>query len=204
MNNNQAEKGEELVTKAIALMSEYDKPSLVALLKRSGSLVTELSSQQELLNASFQALKDSERFRQDLLQYIKDSTGGDTNYKNSIGDLFKSKVGGTRVGNGLKNVFSAENISSLAGIGIAYASTKLQDSAQKKGNQAATDYKVAEANLSLAETKRLEALALTQKEKSGDAAAPPSKEKPKWVIPVVIGGVVVLGVVLFFVFRKKK
>ena len=202
MDNNQAQQGEELITKSIALMSEYDKPTLLAILRRSGSFVTELSTQQQILDASFKALKDSERFRQDLLSYIKATTNenNDANFSNfSLKDLFKSKEGGTRVGNTLKTIFSKENVSALAGAGIAYASTKLQDSASKKGNQQAIDYKVAEANSFIAQEK-----ANQSTPQGGTTPPPPSSGKPKWVIPVVIGGVVVLGVVLFFVFRKKK
>jgi hypothetical protein len=199
-NLQDAQKGEEIVTTAIALMSEYDKPALLQMLKRSGSMVTELSTQQEMLDASFKALKDSERFRQDLLDYIKATTSADANFSNAGGAgwaKFKSSVGNT-----LKNVFSQENVSALAGAGIAYASTRLQDSASKKGNQQATDYKVAEANASLAEAKRLEAEGNVNATK-GALGTPPSG-KPKWVLPVAIGGgVLVLGVVLYFALRKK-
>tara|TARA_R110000868_G_scaffold101361_3_gene279076 strand:+ start:5753 stop:6355 length:603 start_codon:yes stop_codon:yes gene_type:complete len=196
------QQGEELVTRAIALMSEYDKPTLLAILERSGSLVTELSSQDEILDASFKALKDSSRFRQDLLNYIQmvSDEGDDANFSN----LFGKKEGGSAVGNALRTIFSQENISALAGAGIAYASTRLQDSASKKGNQQATDYKVAEANASLAEAKRLEAEALNNASKDGGATLPPKKGTPKWVLPVAIGGgVLVIGVILYFTLRKK-
>jgi len=209
MTHNQAQQGEELVTRAIALMSEYDKPTLLEILKRSGSLVTELSSQQEILDASFKALKDSERFRQDLLDYIKATTSesGDANFSyvdgkkvNWLTKLFASKEGGTRVGNGLKNIFSQENISALAGAGIMYATTRLQDSASKKGNQQAIDYKNAEANSYLAQ----ERANLSTSQGGGGTTPPPSSQTPKWVLPVAIGGgVLVIGVILYFVFKKK-
>jgi hypothetical protein len=206
-NLQDAQKGEQIVTTAIAFMSEFDKPSLLAILKRSGSMVTELSTQQEMLDASFKALKDSERFRQDLLDYIKASqTQGDANFSNWDGlkNLFAKKEGGSGVGNALRNVFSQENISALAGAGIAYASTRLQDSASRKGNQQATDYKVAEANASLAEAKRLEAEALANASRGASQTNAPTSKTPKWVLPVAIGGgVLVLGVVLYFALRKK-
>ena len=201
MDNNQAQQGEELVTKSIALMSEYDKPSLLAILKRSGSLATELSTQEQILDASFKALKDSERFRQDLLSYIKSSTSGDANFSNAGGAgwaKFKAGLGKT-----FKTVFSQENVAALAGAGIAYASTKLQDSASKKGNQQAIDYKVAEANSLLAQ-ERANLSASQGGGVGGATPPPPTKGTPKWVLPVAIGGgVLVLGVVLYFVFRKK-
>ena len=204
MTHNQAQQSEELVTRAIALMSEYDKPTLLEILKRSGSLVTELSSQQEILDASFKALKDSDRFRQDLLDYIKLTTSGsDANFSNASGwlkKLFASKDGGTRVGRGLKNIFSQENISALAGAGIMYATTRLQDSASKKGNQQAIDYKNAEANSYLAQ----ERANLSTSPGGGGTTPPPPSQTPKWVLPVAIGGgVLVLGVILYFVFKKK-
>ena len=204
----QEQQGEELVTRAIALMSEYDKPTLIAILKRSGSLVTELSSQQELIDASFKALKDSSRFRQDLLDYIKMVTDeGDANFSNFKGGewlkkLFAKKDGGTAVGRGLRTIFSQENVSALAGAGIGYASTRLQDSASKKGNQQAIDYKNAEANTYLAQERAN--LSAQMSQQGGSTTPPPTKSSPKWVLPVAIGGgVLVIGVVLYFALRKK-
>jgi hypothetical protein len=188
-------------------MSEYDKPTLLAILERSGSLVTEMSSQQEILDASFKALKDSSRFRQDLLDYIKMVTdeSDDANFSNGSGwlkNLFAKKDGGTAVGRGLRTIFSQENVSALAGAGIAYASTRLQDSASKRGNQQAIDYKNAEANNFLAQERA--AIASQLASQSGVGGTPPSKERPKWVLPLAIGGgVLVIGVVLFFALRKK-
>jgi hypothetical protein len=198
--DNQSQQGDVMVTRAIALMSEYDKPSLIAILKRSGSLVTELSSQQQILDASFKALKDSERFRQDLLSYSQATKGGDSNFSNAGGEGWrKFKTG---LGNTLKNVFSAENVSALSGAAIGYATTRLQDSASKKGNQQAIDYKVAEANTYLAQERA--ALASAQASQGGGATPPPSKGTPKWVLPIAIGGgVLVIGVVLYFALRKK-
>ena len=199
------QQGEELVTRAIALMSEYDKPTLLAILERSGSLVTELSSQEEIIDASFKALKDSSRFRQDLLEYIKMVTdeGDDANFSNfSFKTLFAKKEGGSGVGNALRSVFSSENISALAGAGVAYASTRLQNEASKKGNQQAIDYKNAEANNYLAQERAN--LSAQTSQQSGGTTPPPSKSKPKWVLPVAIGGgVLVIGVVLYFALRKK-
>lgn len=201
----QEQQGEELVTRAIALMSEYDKPTLIAILKRSGSLVTELSSQQELIDASFKALKDSSRFRQDLLDYIKVVTdeGNDANFSNfDWGKIFGKKDGGTAVGRGLRTIFSQENVSALAGAGIGYASTRLQDSASKKGNQQAIDYKNAEANTYLAQERAN--LSAQMSQQGGSTTPPPTKSSPKWVLPVAIGGgVLVIGVVLYFALRKK-
>ena len=206
MNNNQAQQGEEIITRAIALMSEYDKPTLLAILKRSGSLATELSTQQQILDASFKALKDSERFRQDLLSYIKATTNenNDANFSNfSLKDLFAKKDGGTRVGRTLQTIFSKENVSALAGAGIAYASTRLQNEASKKGNQQAIDYKNAEANTFLAQERAAIASQLAS-QVGGATTPPPTKGTPKWVLPVAIGGgVLVIGVVLYFALRKK-
>ena len=203
----QEQQGEELVTRAIALMSEYDKPTLLAILERSGSLVTEMSSQQEILDASFKALKDSSRFRQDLLDYIKNVTdeSDDANFSNfNFKNLFAKKEGGSGVGNALRNVFSQENISALAGAGIAYASTRLQDSASKKGNQQAIDYKNAEANTYLAQERAALAAQLASQSGVGTTPTTPKSKTPKWVLPVAIGGgVLVIGVVLYFSLRKK-
>lgn len=221
MNLLQAQEGEQLVTNAIAYMSEYDKPSLLEMLKRSGSLVTEMSTQQEMLDAAFKALKDSDRFRKDLAQYIKSVTS-ESNFSNYVDDdMFANGVGdtpsrggtstkkksynpqtgegGTAVGNLLRGVFSPENISALTQVGIGYASTRLQNAANKQGNQQAIDYKNAEAQAAIAEAQRL------QMQLAAGTAVGGGAGSKKWVKPVlIVTGVLAVGAVLFFALRKKQ
>ena len=237
MNLQNAKQGEKLVTNAIAYMSEYDKQSLINILQKSGSLETELTDQQKMLDASFKALKDSPSFRKDLGEYIKEvviskpesralsnkslsralaNKGSVSDFSNYVDESFanvstlddankststrkstskynpQTGEGGTMVGNALRSIFTPENINALVGIGMGYASTKLQNKANKEGNQQAIDYKVAEANSALAEAERQKQMGLA------------SQGKNKWILPVaIIGGVLIVGTVIFFAVRKK-
>jgi len=58
------------ITNLIGIMSVEDKPSLVRLLKKSGSYVTDLSTNEEILDAAFKSLKNSKRFRDNLNTYF--------------------------------------------------------------------------------------------------------------------------------------
>jgi hypothetical protein len=199
MDINQAQRGEQLVTQAIAMMSEYDQPNLIAILNRSGYMVGANTSQDKLINDSFMALKDSQTFRNDLMQYIQESTSSEqANFLNQTGGKYKQEHGYTRVGGFLKSLFSQENVAALTSAGIGYASLRLQQDAQKKGNQQAIDYKNAEANAALAEARRLELQGLAPQQQQGGSGT------PKWVLPVAIGGgVLLIGTILFFALRKK-
>lgn len=201
-NVNQNELSEQVITTTIALMSQEDKATLVNMLKRSGSLVDDLSTQQQLLDASFKALKESPRFRSDLNKYVKMATQENAQFSNYVdgsfynqsGGAYKKEHGYTRVGGALRSIFSAENVSALAGAGIGLLSAKLQSQATKGSDQRAIDYKVAEANAALAEAERLKLSALTPSASGG---------KNKWVVPVAIGGgVILIGVILFVALRK--
>jgi len=195
---------EEIVPRVVGVVSVKDKPSLIEMLKRSGSLVTSASTHKELLDSTFKALKDSDRFRRDFSAYLK-GQATDSNFGNFVGDdKFsnytkydpKTGTGGSSVGNLLRNVLTQENISALAGAGIAAYSTKLQNKAASKGNQQAIDYERAKADTAAAEALKLQAQGNVPLTKS---------TKPKWVMPVVIGGsLLVVGAIIYFVVKKKK
>jgi hypothetical protein len=202
LSNPNADLEADMIYKTLVIMSEDDKPSLVEMLKKSGSLETELSTQKELLDASFKALMLSDRFRNELRKYLAQqimqsdmsSFVGDDAYANQGG--YKEKMGYTRVGGFLRNTFSSDNINKFLDVGLAFASAKLQDSASRKGNQQAIDFELAKAKSTDAESLRLQAEAMAR-----STTAPSSK---KWVLPVAIGGgVLVLGVIIYLVMRKK-
>ena len=60
----------DTVLQALVVAVDEDKPTIVAMLKRSGSLVTEMSSRQQILDSAFNTLKDSPRFQSDLAKYL--------------------------------------------------------------------------------------------------------------------------------------
>jgi hypothetical protein len=195
----------DVIIGLIYLMVEENNPFLINLLRKSGYFVTNQSSSDELLDASFKALRDSSSFRQNLSNYLVAEANAYSNYVDDdffvYGNGKKTKApkynrttgtGGSRVGGLLRSVFSQENIGLLVSAGIGAASTKLQDSASKQGDQRAIDFEKAKAETA---AKELEA--------KKDSATTPNP-KPKWVLPVAIGGgLLVVGVIIYFVTKKK-
>jgi hypothetical protein len=60
----------DAIIEAIGVMSVEDKPALVDILKRNGSMITEMSTEGEILDASLKALKDNKNFRRDIQDYL--------------------------------------------------------------------------------------------------------------------------------------
>ena len=126
--------------------------------------------------------------------------------------------GTTRVGDTLRSVgstlLSKENVSTLFSAGLGFLTTRLQDSAAKKGNQQAIDYENAKARTLAEENKKLQLQGQPpisggtppQFDLGGGTTPPPSSSgTPKWVLPVAIGGgVLILGTVIFLAMRRKK
>jgi LPXTG-motif cell wall-anchored protein len=199
----------DLIIGAVGTISIDDKPTLVYMLQKNGSLITEVNTQSEILDATFKAIRDSNSFRQDLTDYLVSQ--GELMVEVDEGDSnFVNKDGGTAVGNffrtvgqGFKKVgssiFTKENTQLLTSAGIGYLSASLQAKAQRGQGQQAIDYTNSQANLEALKLKQLEA-----SQQLGGGLAPTGEKKNKWVLPVAIGGgVLLLGTILFFAFRKK-
>lgn len=206
----------DIVVEGIGIMAIEDKPALVDILKRSGSLVTELSTTDEILDASFKSLKDNKNFRKEIQDYLtialSSAEDEQNNFSNGTGQpskvgtylkgVFGKKEGGSGFGNALRSIFSQENISTAVGLGMTYASTRLNANAQKGSNQQAIDFERAKAETAMAEAKRLETEGLLAQMKS--AVVGTDGKRKGWVLPVVIiGGVAVVGTILYFVLRKR-
>jgi hypothetical protein len=124
------------------------------------------------------------------------------NYINGMTGKVSHKKGKTKektaVGNALATIFSQENISKAVGYGMQYASTRLNANAQKGTNQQAIDFEKAQTEKALAQARILEAQGKLPQ------VSPTGSEKKKWVMPVAIGGgVLLLGVIIYFVAKKK-
>ena len=129
---------------------------------------------------------------------------------------YRQVNGTTRVGDTLRSVgstvFSKENISTLFSAGLGFLTTRLQDSAAKKGNQQAIDYENAKARTLAEENKKLQLQGQPPISGGtmppfdlGGGTPPPPSGTPKWVLPVAIGGgVLILGTVIFLAMRRKK
>jgi hypothetical protein len=128
---------------------------------------------------------------------------------------YKQTYGTTRVGDTLRSagstLFSKENVSTLFSAGVGYVSTRLQDSASKKGNQQAIDYENAKARTLAEQNKLLQSQQQAPTSGGtmppldlGGSTTPPKSGTPKWVLPVAIGGgVLILGTVVFLAMRGK-
>jgi hypothetical protein len=150
------------------------------------------------------ALKDNKNFRRDIQDYLVialSSVDDDTANFSNKGGVGWGKVK-TALGNFGKSVFSQENISTAVGLGLAYAGNRLNANAQKTTNQQAIDFERAKAESAMAETKRLETEGLLGQMKSGFVTK--DGKRRGWVLPVaIIGGVAVIGTILYFVLRKR-
>ena len=127
---------------------------------------------------------------------------------------YKSTHGTTRVGDGLRSIgsalFTKENVASLTSGLVGVASTKLQSSAAKQGEQRAIDYENAKARTLAEQNKLLQAQQTSssggqQQSQQSGATLPPKEGSPKWVMPVAIGGgLLIIGAIVFVVMKGKK
>jgi len=193
---------EEIVFGTLGIMASDDKPALLDMLKKSGSLVTELSTREEILDASVKALKDSDTFRKLLTEYM--TTANNEYQPFSYFERYDSSTGkgGSRMGNFLRSTFSPEVKQAIVASVVAYGSTALQNKANQAGNKQAMEYTKAEADRLDKENANLElkkSLGISDSSGSGD-----STKKRKWVLPVaIIGGIVLIGGIFLYI-RKRK
>jgi hypothetical protein len=175
-------------------MSVEDKSTLLDMLERNGVMVSDESSLQEVLNATFIAIRESPKFRQELSDYFVQQGTSDTEdmseeFSNAKGE------GWNKVKGFFKNVFSEENVSKGIGIGMDYLGSSLQAKANKGLGQQAIQLETLKAQTAANEAAKIDALS---------KLPPTSSGTPKWVLPVAIGGgVLLIGTILFFVLRKK-
>jgi hypothetical protein len=111
--------------------------------------------------------------------------------------------GKTRVGSVLSSIFSDENISTATSTLVNYASKRLENKANQLGNQQAIDYEIAQAEKLQSEKEKIEAEGLLGKKEPSTTTGGGGKKK--WVLPVaIIGGVLIIGTILYFTLVKKK
>ena len=139
----------------------------------------------ESLNSNFSSFSDFD----DNFANIASEAGA--------GNLPKEK---TAVGNALSTIFSQENIQNALTLGMGVVATRMNANAQKGTNQQAIDFEKAKTDSALAQARFLEAQGrLPQLSNTAN------KSRKGWVIPVAIGGgILVLGTIIYFVMKKKK
>lgn len=181
------------IIKMVGVVAVEDKPAIVDMLERNGSLVTSQSTTEEIIDASLKAIKDNTRFRKDFSDYltqVANSESDTNNFANQGGE------GKAKVKSFFNTLFSEENIQNFIKVGTEYASAKMQANAQKSTNQQAIEFEKQKAINSALEVQKLDALSRLPQSTQGGSK--------KWILPVAIGGgVLVLGTILFFVLRKK-
>lgn len=192
---------EDLIIGLIYIMAEERNPELINMLQKSSVLVTSESSSDSILDASLNALKDSPSFRQNLSNYfIKEFNLSDGAYLNAGANKYDpiTGLGGSQVGNVLRRVFTPENIDTLIAGGIGFATTKLATAASKKGNEQAIEFTKAESE------KAAYQLEYEKEKAKKNSTNDGKKTTPKWVLPVAIGGgLLIIGVVVYFAMKKK-
>ena len=228
-----------VINNAVGVLAEENKPELVKLLQNQGSLVSSLSSKKDIIDASFQLIRDNEIFRKKLSDYIVEEATNPKPKRENVGALVRLAQGSILSGRSgrkpyqpissnfssfsdfddnfankdgegrekAKKLFgslaSEQNLQNIVGIGMSYLSTRMNANAQKGTNQQAIEFEKAQTEKALAQAKLLE---MQGKTPTGTTPSTTTddKGKKKWVMPVAIGGgVLLLGTIIYFAMRKK-
>lgn len=198
-----------LIEKCIGYMVYEDKDTLIALLRKNGVQVDDNVSDDDLIKMTYVAIGNSLQFKKDLARYI-DSRAKEE-FEGYVDEEFfnltkeerearrkanqdkrtaaRTERGGSKVGVAVKGVATKENIQAAINTGLGLLSDSLSAKADRKTVQQAT---------ALASEKSKQALA--------EAAAQDAKKSriKSWIIPTIIGVVVIGGIVTYLVIKKRK
>lgn len=160
---------------------------------------TELPKPKSQINSALikvaQSLPKLKKDRLSNIESLNSNFSSFTDFDDNFANATKEK---TAVGNALSTIFSQENINTAFGLGMGVLATRMNANAQKGTNQQAIDFEKAKTQNALAQARVLEAQG-----KLPQVSSTPSGRK-KWVMPVAIGGgVLLLGVIIYFVAKKK-
>jgi len=208
MNQLDVYQAKDLLMQSIGLMVYEDRDTLIALLRKNGVQVTDNVSTDNLLNMTYVAIGNSLQFKKDLAKYLESKAN--ESYEGYVDEEFfnltkeereakktakktartetRKTQGGTKVGLAVKSVATKENIQSVINTGLGVLSDTLTAKADRKAIQEAT---------ALASERSKQAIAEAQAQDS-------AKSKMKaWIIPTLIGVVVIGGIVTYFVIKKR-
>jgi len=202
----------DVIIKSIGYMVYEDRGTLIDLLRKNGVQVSDNVSDDDLIKMTYVAIGNSLQFKKDLARYIdaqtKEAYEGyvDEEFFNGDGDKKAARVakrterktardtaktarGGSKVGVAVKGIATKENVQAAINTGLGLLADSLSAKADRKTVQEAT---------LLASEKSKQAIAEAQAEDS-------KKSRIKsWIIPTLIGVVVIGGIVTYFVMRKRK
>jgi hypothetical protein len=189
-------------------MAYEDRDTLVTLLRKNGVQVEDNVSTNDLLNMTYVAIANSLQFKKDLAKYLeskaiesyegyvdeeffnltKEERAAKRTAKKTARTETRKTQGGTKVGLAVKSVATKENIQSVINTGLGVLADSLTAKADRKAIQEAT---------ALASERSQQAIAEAQAQDS-------AKSKIKaWIIPTIIGVVVIGGIVTYLVIKKR-
>jgi hypothetical protein len=222
----------DVITQAIVIMSTDNVPELVGLLKNSGSFVTQQSTQEELLDAAFKALKNSSQFRKQLGSYLINVTTTDNgDYGNFADSDFSNYTSGflNTLDKGKTSTFNTSfgTPSTSSSITTSSSSSSSTKSGTKVGNLLRNIFtkenvdtlvktgigygatKLQDSANKSSEQRAIDYQIATARAAESQAILQDKKEseakKNKWILPVGIGlGVILIGTIIFFVVKSSK
>jgi hypothetical protein len=202
----------DVIIKSIGYMVYEDRGTLIDLLRKNGVQVSDNVSDDDLIKMTYVAIGNSLQFKKDLARYIdaqtKEAYEGyvDEEFFNvdadkkaartakkterkTARDTAKTARGGSKVGVAVKGIATKENVQAAINTGLGLLADSLSAKADRKTVQEAT---------LLASEKSKQAIAEAQAEDS-------KKSRIKsWIVPTLIGVVIIGGIVTYFVMRKRK
>jgi hypothetical protein len=202
----------DVIIKSIGYMVYEDRGTLIDLLRKNGVQVSDNVSDDDLIKMTYVAIGNSLQFKKDLARYIdaqtkeayegyvdeeffnvdadkKAARTAKKTEKKTAREAAKTARGGSKVGVAVKGIATKENVQAAINTGLGLLADSLSAKADRKTVQEAT---------LLASEKSKQAIAEAQAEDS-------KKSRIKsWIIPTLIGVVVIGGIVTYFVMRKRK
>jgi len=200
----------DVIIKSIGYMVYEDRGTLIDLLRKNGVQVSD--NDDDLIKMTYVAIGNSLQFKKDLARYIdaqtkeayegyvdeeffnvdadkKAARTAKKTEKKTAREAAKTARGGSKVGVAVKGIATKENVQAAINTGLGLLADSLSAKADRKTVQEAT---------LLASEKSKQAIAEAQAEDS-------KKSRIKsWIIPTLIGVVVIGGIVTYFVMKKRK
>lgn len=196
---------QEVIQKSIGYITSEKKKDLINLLRQNGVQVNDSVSDKDLMRMTYLGIAKSLQFKKDFAKYLEslsqdnqvgyvseeffNLTAAEKAAKKTEKAAKIKEQGGTKAGNLIRTVATEQNIQSVINTGLGILSQKLTAKADQKSIAAATDLAVAESQKA-----KLEA----------DAASAKAKSSNAWVLPVVIGAIVIIGVGFYFYKKRNK
>lgn len=208
---------QSLIEKSIGYIVNDNREDLIELLRQNGVNVNDDVSNEDLIAMTYVGIARSNQFKRDFARYL-DAEARDEENDNYVDEEFfngdgKTKkdikkerkdarkqsrksetnpTGKSKAGLLMGQIGTGENIQAAINTGLGIVAQKLTSKADQKSIQDATQLAAAKSIQA-----QREAEAQDKKAQAGAATR-------KWVVPVVIGVVVVAAVVGFIIYTKRK